>query len=80
MIKIQILGTGCKKCHDLAANAGLAAASTGVEYQIEKVTQLKDIMAFGVMTTPGLVINGKVVSQGKLLTAEQIAGYLENEA
>lgn len=77
MKKIQILGTGCKKCNDLTANAEQAAQATGVEFQIEKVTQLNDIMAFGVMTTPGLVIDGKVVSQGKLLSAEQIAGLLK---
>lgn len=77
MKKIQILGTGCKKCNDLTANAEQAAQSAGVEYQIEKVTQLNDIMTFGVMTTPGLVIDGKVISQGKLLSAEQIAAHLK---
>ncbi len=77
MQKIQILGTGCKKCNDLTANAEQAAKSIGVDVQIEKVTQLNDIMAFGVMTTPGLVIDGKVISQGKLLSAKQIAEYLK---
>ena len=77
MKKIQILGTGCKKCNDLTANAEQAAQTAGAEYQIEKVTQLNDIMTFGVMTTPGLVIDGKVISQGKLLSAEQIAGHLK---
>lgn len=77
MKKIQILGTGCKKCNDLTANAEKAAQNTGVECQIEKVTQLNDIMAFGVMTTPGLVIDGKVVSQGKLLSPEQISTHLK---
>jgi small redox-active disulfide protein 2 len=77
MKKIQILGTGCKKCNDLTANAEKAAQNTGVECQIEKITQLNDIMAFGVMTTPGLVIDGKVVSQGKLLSPEQISTHLK---
>jgi len=77
MKKIQILGTGCKKCNDLSANAETAAQIAGVECRIEKVTQLNDIMAFGVMTTPGLVIDGKVVSQGKLLSAGQIADHLK---
>ena len=77
MKKIQILGTGCKKCNDLTTNAEKAAQATGIECQIEKVTQLNDIMAFGVMTTPGLVIDGNVVSQGKLLTPEQIANHLK---
>ena len=78
MKKVQILGTGCKKCNDLTANAEKAAQAAGVEYTIEKVTQLNDIMAFGVMTTPGLVIDGKVISQGKLLSAEQIADHLKD--
>lgn len=77
MKKIQILGTGCKKCNDLTMNAEKAARDAGLEYTIEKVTQLNDIMAFGVMTTPGLVIDGKVVAQGKLLTAEQISAHLK---
>ncbi len=77
MKKIQILGTGCKKCNDLTTNAEKAAQAAGIECQIEKVTQLNDIMAFGVMTTPGLVIDGNVVSQGKLLTPEQIANHLK---
>lgn len=78
MKKIQILGSGCKKCNDLTANADKAAQAAGVEYSIEKVTQLNDIMTFGVMTTPGLVIDGKVVSQGKLLTVDQISAHLKN--
>lgn len=77
MKKIQILGTGCKKCNDLTANVQAAAQAVGVEVELEKVTQLNDIMAFGVMTTPGLVIDGKVISQGKLLTQEQIAAHLK---
>ena len=77
MKKIQILGSGCKKCNELAANAEKAAQTAGVEFQIEKITQLNDIMAFGVMTTPGLVIDGKVISQGKLLSADQVAEHLK---
>jgi len=77
MKKIQILGTGCKKCNDLTENAKAAAQAAGIEVELEKVTQLNDIMAFGVMTTPGLVIDGKVISQGKLLTQEQIATHLK---
>ncbi|HMB16248.1 MAG TPA: thioredoxin family protein [Pelovirga sp.] len=77
MKKIQILGSGCKKCNELTANAEKAAQTAGVEFQIEKITQLNDIMAFGVMTTPGLVIDGKVISQGKLLSADQVAEHLK---
>ncbi|MEJ2199518.1 MAG: thioredoxin family protein [Desulfuromonadaceae bacterium] len=71
-MKIQILGTGCTKCNDLAANAKEAARLLGEEAEFEKVTDLKEIMAFGVMTTPALAIDGQVVSQGKLLKPEQI--------
>jgi len=76
MKKIQILGTGCAKCNALAANAKVAAQALGEEVEFEKVTNLNDIMAFGVMTTPGLAIDGKVVSQGKVLKPEQIEKLL----
>jgi len=77
MKKIQILGTGCAKCNDLAENARKAAANLGIEVEFEKITNLNDIVKFGVMTTPGLVIDGKVVSQGKLLKPEQIMAFLQ---
>ena len=76
MKKLQILGTGCAKCNDLAENARQAAEQIGEEVTIEKITALKDIMQFGCMTTPGLAINGTLVSQGKLLKPEQIAELL----
>ncbi|MDH3999253.1 MAG: thioredoxin family protein [Desulfuromonadales bacterium] len=78
MLKIQILGTGCAKCNDLAANAAAAAQSLGQEVEIEKVTTLTEIMTFGCMTTPGLVINGQLVSQGKLLKPEQIEKLIQS--
>ena len=72
MLKIQILGTGCTKCNNLADNAKEAAETLGEVVEIEKVTDLNEIMTFGCMTTPGLAINGQLVSQGKLLKPEQI--------
>ena len=78
MKKIQILGTGCAKCNDLAANAKQAADSIGVEGEIEKVTELTDIMKFGCMTTPGLAVDGKLLSQGKLLKPDQIGKLLSD--
>jgi len=78
MKKIQILGTGCAKCNDLAANAKQAAELLGVEVEIEKITELNKIMTFGCMTTPGLAVDGKLVSQGKLLKPEQIEKLLRN--
>ena len=73
MKKIQILGTGCAKCQKLMENAQAAADSLGIAYEIVKISNIKEIMQFGVMSTPGLAIDGKVLSTGKLLSAEEIA-------
>jgi small redox-active disulfide protein 2 len=72
MKKIQILGTGCAKCQKLTENTKAAADSLGIAYEVEKITNIKDIMQFGVMTTPGLAVDGKVLSTGKLLSPEEI--------
>jgi len=77
MKKIQILGSGCAKCQKLSDNARQAASDLGVEIELEKVTGLAEIMAFGVMSTPGLVVDGKVVASGKLLSPAEIAGWLK---
>lgn len=77
MRKIQILGTGCAKCNELAANAKEAAQTLGEEVEFVKVTTINEIMTFGCMTTPGLAIDGKVVSQGKVLKPEQIMKLLQ---
>jgi len=71
-MKIQILGTGCPKCKTLTANAEKAVAELGIQAEIEKVTDIKAIMAFGVMMTPALAIDGVVKSSGHLLSPEQI--------
>lgn len=72
MTKIQILGTGCAKCEKLAANAKQAAENLNLDFEIEKVTELHKIMSFGVLTTPGLVVDGKVLVSGKVLAANVI--------
>jgi small redox-active disulfide protein 2 len=72
MKKIEILGTGCQKCMKLAKNAEDAARAKGSEYEVEKVTDLQKILSYGVMMTPGLVVDGKVKSVGKVLTVEEI--------
>jgi small redox-active disulfide protein 2 len=77
MKKIQILGTGCPKCKKLAENAEAAAKELGIECQIEKVTKINDIMAFGVMVTPALVVDGKVIVAGKVPSAEQLKEILK---
>ncbi|HNS14786.1 MAG TPA: thioredoxin family protein [Syntrophorhabdaceae bacterium] len=75
-MKIQILGTGCAKCMKLAENAEKAAKEKGVDFQIEKVTDINRIMDFGVMITPSLAIDGEVKSVGKVLSAEEIKKLL----
>lgn len=72
MTKIQILGTGCAKCEKLANNAKQAAENLGLDFEMEKVTDLNKIMSFGVLTTPGLVVDGKVLVTGKVLAADVI--------
>ncbi|UCC84473.1 MAG: TM0996/MTH895 family glutaredoxin-like protein [Gemmatimonadota bacterium] len=75
-MKIQILGKGCPSCDKLAENAEVAARELGIEYQLEKVTDLKEIMSHGVMMTPGLVVDGEVRSVGKVLSSEEIKELL----
>ena len=76
MKKIQILGTGCPKCNKLAEVAQEVAESLGIEYEIEKVTKINDIMSFGVMLTPALAIDGKVKVVGKAASADDIKAIL----
>ena len=76
MKKIQILGTGCPKCSKLAENAEAAAKDAGIEYEIEKVTQINDIMKMGVMITPALVIDGEVKISGKVPSVDEIRAML----
>ena len=77
MVTIQILGTGCQKCTELTKNAEEAATALGLDCRIEKITDLNRIVTLGCMTTPGLVLNGQLVSQGKLLKPDQIRALLE---
>ena len=74
-MKIEILGTGCTKCKALEENAKKAVAEAGVFAQVEKVEDMMKIMDYGVMSTPGLVINGEVKSTGKLLNSEDIKKF-----
>jgi small redox-active disulfide protein 2 len=75
-MKIQILGTGCPKCKKLTETAEAAAKELGIEYELEKVTEIDKILAFGVMMTPGLVVNGEVKTVGKVPTIEEIKKML----
>jgi len=76
MKKLQILGTGCPKCRQLAANVDAAAKAMDIEYTIEKVTDINDIMAFGVMMTPALAVDGEVKVMGKVPDPEAIKALL----
>ncbi len=76
MKKLQILGAGCPKCKALAANTEVAAKDLGVEYEIEKVTDINEIMNFGVMMTPALAVDGQVKVVGKVLSPEEIKKML----
>ena len=76
MKKLHILGTGCPKCRALAANAEAAAQALGIDYELVKVTDLGQIMAFGVMRTPALAVDGRVKSVGKILSVDEIKKLL----
>ena len=76
MKKIQILGTGCPKCKKLAENAEAAAKELGIEYDIEKVTDINEMMKFGVMITPALVVDGLVKVVGKVPPQDDIKQLL----
>ncbi len=71
-MKIQILGTGCPKCHKLAENAAQAADDLGLDYVLVKVTSINDIMKFGVMITPALAVDGDVKVVGKVPSVDEI--------
>jgi small redox-active disulfide protein 2 len=76
MKKIQILGVGCPKCKKLAENAEAAVKDLGAEYEVEKITQINEIMKFGVMMTPALAIDGQVVAVGKVTSVDEIKQML----
>ena len=77
MKKIQVLGTGCPKCKKLAENAEIAAKALGIEYEIEKVTDINNIMKFGVMMTPALAVDGQVKVVGKVPSQDEIESMLQ---
>jgi small redox-active disulfide protein 2 len=76
MKKLQILGTGCAKCQKLAENARLAADELGIDYQLVKVTDIKEIATFGVMMTPALAVDGTVKLVGKVPEPGELKKYL----
>ncbi|MDD5454414.1 MAG: thioredoxin family protein [Candidatus Ratteibacteria bacterium] len=71
-MKIEILGMGCPKCKQLTANAKMAVKELNINAEVIKVTDIDKITEYGVMTTPALAIDGKVVSAGKVLNKDEI--------
>ena len=76
MKSIKVLGTGCANCKNTMKLIEDIAREKGVEVQLEKVEQLQDIMAYGVMSTPGVVVDGKVVHAGGVPSRDKISGWL----
>jgi len=76
MKMLQILGTGCAKCKKLAENAESAAKTLGLDYHLEKITDLNLIMGFGVMMTPALAVDGQVKVVGKVPSVDEIKKML----
>jgi small redox-active disulfide protein 2 len=76
MMKIQVLGTGCPKCIKLAELVDEAARSLGIEYELSKVSDITEIVSYGVMVTPALVVDGTVKASGKVPTVDQIKAML----
>jgi small redox-active disulfide protein 2 len=75
-MKIQVLGPGCPKCRQLAANVERAVRELGLAAEVEKVTDIREIMKFGLLTTPGLAVEGELKSYGKVLSVEEIKRIL----
>ncbi|RMH69470.1 MAG: thioredoxin family protein [Gemmatimonadetes bacterium] len=76
-MEVKILGTGCPKCQKLAQMVTDVAKKNNITIDMEKVTEIDDIMAYNIMMTPGLVINGEVKSAGKLPKNDQILTWLK---
>lgn len=74
---VKILGSGCAKCNQLEANTLEALKTLGVDTAIDHITDFTQIAAYGVMTTPALVVDGKVVSFGKVLKTDEVIAILE---
>lgn len=77
MKKLQILGTGCAKCKVLAENTEAAVKELNIEYKLVKVTDINEIMKFGVMATPALAVDGEVKVSGRVPSIDEIKNILE---
>jgi len=78
MLTIKVLGSGCANCKRLEAIAHQVVDQMGLEAEVVKVTEFKDIMAYNIMSTPGLVINEKLVSAGRIPSPAEVTSWLTN--
>ena len=76
-MNIKVLGGGCSKCETLLANAREAVANTGVEAEVEYITDFAVIASYGIMSTPALIVDEKIVSMGKVLKSSEIQNFLK---
>ena len=76
MVNIKVLGSGCNNCKQVESNARKAVEILGIEAEIEKVTDYAEIMKWPILSTPGLVINDKLVSAGRIPSEAEITGWL----
>ncbi len=79
-MKIKVLGTGCPKCKKLYAEAEKAVTSSGIPAELEKVEKIDDIMKYGVMMTPALVVDGEVKASGRIPPASEIVSWIMTAA
>lgn len=76
MTSIKVLGAGCKSCHELYENTKAVVKNIGFDVEVEYVTDMEKVMEYGVMSMPGLVVNEKVISTGKVLKAADVEKLL----
>ena len=76
LVSIKVLGAGCKSCHEMYENTKEAVKNAGLSVEVEYITDMERVMGYGVMSMPGLVVNEKVVSMGKVLKAAEVEKLL----
>lgn len=77
MVTVKILGSGCANCRKLEAVAREAATSAGIQAEFIKVTDMKAMLAYDLMSSPGLVVNEKLVCSGRIPTRDEVVGWLQ---
>ena len=77
MKMLEVLGTGCPKCNKLASAVEAAAREAGVPYELRKVTEIKEIMAYGVSATPALLVDGEIKCMGNIPPKEELMGFFK---